>query len=202
MKSKAYKLLGELKKENIEKIFLKRNNNPKFQNFDDENIQSKQKYNFLIKTIILIPCFAKVNLTAVNSKGCTKHHNVISGNALEKQINDINHLYFFLMNSDFTKQAKWLKNLVPHPPVLDETEFETGDHLLFECKKFEEARKATNIANWNDVWDDDKRGIAQKYLVALVLSSWSDNIGKYLGYFVKLFPKETKTKNTTPNLSQ
>ena len=108
---------------------------------------------------------------------------------------DKNHLYLFLMNSYLNKQDKWLKNLVPHPICFGcETEFETWEHLLFQCNKFEKTRKAINIKNWNDVWAD-KRGIAQKYLVALILSSWSENIGKYLNYFLTIFQNDVKTKN-------
>ena len=70
------------------------------------------------------------------------------------------------MNSYHNKQDKCLKNLVPPPICLGcEPEFETWDYILFECKRFEKTRKAINIKKWNDVWVD-KRGIAQKYLVA------------------------------------
>ena len=204
-KSKAYRFIeGELKKENVEIIQLERNNLKLqyfFQSFDvDKNTQSKQIYNFLMKSIITIPCFAKVNMAAMNQK--------VSPNTITSFLEtlwknkrlmsfDRNHLYLFLMNSYLNKQEKWLKNLVPHPICFGcEAEFETWNHLLFECKRFEKTRKAINIKNWNDVWAD-KRGIAQKYLVALILSSWSENIGKYLNYFLTIFQSRIETKNST-----
>ena len=71
-KSKAYKFLEELKKENIEIIHLEHNNLKLqyfFQSFDvNKKTESKQIYNFLMKSIIKIPCFAKVYMTAMNQK--------------------------------------------------------------------------------------------------------------------------------------
>ena len=190
--SKYFKYLEqELKKENVEIITLE----PEFlkiqyffQSFDiTKETKSKQIYEILMKSIITIPCFAKVNMTAMKQNISP---NIVM-NFLEtlwknKKLMsfDKNHVYLFLMDSYMDKQDKWLKNLVPHPICFGcEAEFESWDHLLFKCARFERTRKALDIKSWRDIWTDQS-GLAQKYLVSLILSSWTESIGQYLEYFL------------------
>ena len=91
------------------------------------------------------------------------------------------------MDAYLTKQDKWLKNLVPHTLCFGcGTEFETWDHLMFQCNRFQKIREVLRISTWNDVWQE-KSGFAQNFLVALLLSSWTEEVGIYLKYFIEHF---------------
>ena len=179
--SQAFKYLEEeLKKKCVEIITFDldvSNIQYFFQSFDVTKNPSKQIYEFLMKSIITIPCFAHVNKTAMKQKVSPK----IVMRFLEtiwKKKNfmsfDKNHLYLFLMNSYLDKQKKWLRSLVPRSLCFGcGHAFETWDHLLFQCSLLEKTRKSLNINTWKDVWAD-KRGLAQQYLVAIILYSWSE----------------------------
>ena len=86
------------------------------------------------------------------------------------------------MHSYLDKEEKWLKNLVPHPLCFYcETEFETWNHLIFDCEKTQSMKQHLNFKNWTDIWSS-KNPLTQKLVVALLISSWSENEGKYLKY--------------------
>ena len=90
------------------------------------------------------------------------------------------------MDAYLTKQDKWLKNLVPHPLCFGcATEFETWDHLMFQCNRFAKIREVLRISTLIDVWQENS-GFAQKFSVAL-LSSWMEEMGIYLKYFIDHF---------------
>ena len=85
------------------------------------------------------------------------------------------------MNAYPDKQEKWLQNPVPHPLCFAcENEFESWQHLFFSCEKTQNIKSFLNLQNWKDIWF--KNSLAQKLVVALLLSSWSEYEGKYLKY--------------------
>ena len=89
------------------------------------------------------------------------------------------------MNSYLEKQEKWLKQLVPHPLCFSCGEkFETWDHLMFEGRDFSKIRNLLNLKNWSDVFSD-RTCLAPKLLVAVVLSSWTEEKGNYLKFLTK-----------------
>ena len=145
-------------------------------------------YKFLIESIIAIPCFKIINMSAMKLK--------ISPNIIMDFLKklwknrrlksfDKNILYNFLMNSYLEKQEKRLKNLVPRPLCFScGKKFETWDHLLFECRELSKIRNLLNLKNWSDVFTD-KTGLAPKLLVAIVLSAWSEEKGNYLKFLTK-----------------
>ena len=160
-----------------------------FQSFEvTEKTTFKEIYKFLIESVIAIPCFRNINMSAMKLK--------ISPNIIMDFIKklwknrrlksfDKNILYNFLMNSYLEKQEKWLKQLVTHPLCFACGEkFETWDHLLFECREFSKTRNLLNLKNWSDVFTD-KTGLAPKLLVAIVLSSWTEEKGNYLKFLTK-----------------
>jgi len=55
---------------------------------------------------------------------------------------------------------------------------------MFECPKLVPIRKALEIKNWSDIFQD-KTYIAPKALVAIILSSWTESPGNYLNFFLK-----------------
>ena len=180
--SKAFSnLLNDLKHDGIEILEFDIRNfsfNFFFQSFEvTEKTTFKEIYKFLIESIIAIPCFKNINMSAMKLN--------ISPNIIMDFIKklwknrrlklfDENILYNFLMNSYLEKQEKWLKQLVPHPLCFSCGEkFETWDHLMFECREFSKIRNLLNLKNWSDVFKE-RTGLAPKLLVAIVLSSWSE----------------------------
>ena len=160
-----------------------------FQNIEiTSSTTSKELYEFLVKSIITIPCFKHINMSAMKMQ--------ISPNIIFDFITriwknrrlksfDKNILYNFLMNAYLDKQEKWLKNLVPHPLCFAcEEYFETWHHLMFECPKLAPIRKALELKTWSDILQD-KTYIAAKALVAIILSSWTERPGNYLNFFLK-----------------
>ena len=89
------------------------------------------------------------------------------------------------MNSYLEKQEKWFKQIVPHPLCFSCGEkFETWDHLMFECREFSKIQNLLNLKHWSDVFTD-RTGLAPKLLVAVVLSSRSEEKGNYLKILTK-----------------
>ena len=82
------------------------------------------------------------------------------------------------MNSYLDKQEKWLKDLVPHPLCFECGEsFETFNHLMLECRANANLREALGIEGWNSILRCE---IQLKFLVATILSSWTEAKGDYL----------------------
>ena len=93
---------------------------------------------------------------------------------------DKNIIYCFLMNSYLDKQDKWLKNLVLHPLCFQCTnEFESFDHLLLHCKTTEGNRRSIGISSWKSILSSNTQ---LKFLVATIISSWTEKQGEYLKY--------------------
>ena len=83
------------------------------------------------------------------------------------------------MNVYPDKQEKWLKNLVLHPLCFAcENEFESWQ---CGCKKSKNIKSILNLQNWKNIWLN-KTSLAHKLVVALLISSWSENEGKFLKY--------------------
>ena len=154
--SKAFSnLLNDLKHDGIEILEFDIRNfsfNFFFQSFEvTEKTTFTEIYKFLIESIIAIPCFKNINMSAMKLN--------ISPNIIMDFIKklwknrrlksfDKNILYNFLMNSYLEKQEKWLKQLVPHPLCFSCGEkFETWDHLMFECREFAKIRYLLNLKN-------------------------------------------------------
>ena len=82
------------------------------------NNSSKELYEYLVKSMITIPCFKNINISAMKLQ---MSPNIIFEFLAKLWKNrrlksfDKNILYNFLMNAYLEKQEKWLKNLVPHP---------------------------------------------------------------------------------------
>ena len=154
---------------------------------------SKELYEFLVKTIITIPCLKNINMSAMKlSISPNIVFDFISRIWKNKKLKsfDKNILYNFLMNAYLDKQDKWLKNLVPHPLCFAcESSFESWNHLMFECSKLAHIRKHFNIRNWADILQD-KTCLKTKLLVAIILSSWTQETGKYLKFYLEKI-KET-----------
>ena len=191
--SKAFSyLLKDLKHDGIEIVDFDIRNlsfNYSFQSFEvTEKATFKEIYKFLIESIIAIPCSRNNNMSAMKLnispsiimdfiKKLWKNRRL---NSFDKNI-----LYNFLMNSYLEKQEKWLKQVVPHPLCFScGKKFETWDHLMFECRDFSKIRNLLNLKNWSDGFTD-KTGLAPKLLVAIVLSSWSEEKGNYLKFLTK-----------------
>ena len=160
-----------------------------FQSFElTKESTSKELYKFLVKSIITIPCFRNINMSAMK---LNISPNIVSDFLAKLWKNqrlrsfDKNILYNFLMNSYLDKQDKWLKDLVPHPLCFScGVEFETFEHLMFKCQETTRVRNKLNIKTWRDVFTD-RTSLAPKLLVAVILSSWSEEKGKYLKYLTK-----------------
>ena len=201
--SKAFsKPLNDLKHNGIELLDFDIRNLPFnffFQSFEvTEKTTFKEIYKFLIESVIAIPCFRNINMSAMKLN--------ISPNIILDFIKklwknrrlksfDKNILYNFLMNAYLEKQEKWLKQLVPHPLCFSCGEkIETWDHLMFECREYSKIRNLLNLRNWPDVFTDTT-GLAPKLLVAVVLSSWSEEKGNYVKFLTK---KDNGTKLHLP----
>ena len=91
-------------------------------------------------------------------------------------------LYLFGMHSYLDKQENRLKNLIPHSLCFScETEFETWNHLVLHCEKTKITKQHLNFKNWTEIWSCENP-LTWKLVVALLISSWSENEGKYLKY--------------------
>jgi len=153
---------------------------------------SKDVYFFLTNATIQVPPFNRVGISAIKQNVTPDIlFNTLMNLWKNKilQTFDKNYLYCFIMNSYLEKQEKWLKNLSPHPLCFGcETKFETWDHLMFECPLTQPISKALNIKNWKDVWLD-KSCRSQKFLVSLLLASWTESCGPYLHFFLDRAPQ-------------
>ena len=192
-KSKAFKnLQKDLQKDGIEILELaaeKITIQYYFQTVDIiKSTTSKELYEFLVKSIITIPCFRNVNRSAMKLNISPNIvHDFLSKLWKNKKLKsfDKNILYNFLMNAYLDKQDKWLKNLVPHPLCFAcESTFESWDHLMFECPKFTLLRKNLKFKNWSHILQD-KTCLSTKLLVAIILSSWTQEPGKYLKFYLE-----------------
>ena len=133
-KSKAFGILRrDLQKDGIEIIELaaeKLSIQYYFQNIDlIKSTTSRELYEFLVKSIITIPCLRSINMSAMKLNIFPNivydFINRIWKNKKLKSF-DKNILYNFLMNAYLDKQDKWLKNLMPHPLCFAcETSFES-----------------------------------------------------------------------------
>ena len=197
-RSKAFEILQkDLQKDGIEVIELaaeKLSMQYYSTNIDlTKSTTSKELYEFLVKTIITIPCLKNINMSAMKlSISPNIVFDFISRIWKNKKLKsfDKNILYNFLMNAYLDKQEKWLKNLVPHPLCFAcESSFESWNHLMFECSKLAHIRKHFNIRNWADILQD-KTCLKTKLLVAIILSSWTQETGKYLKFYLEKI-KET-----------
>ena len=190
--SKAFSLLEkDLNDSGIEILKLsqqKLNIQYFFQNIEiTSSTTSKELYEFLVISIITIPCFKHINMSAMRLQ---MSPNIIFDfitriwkNRRLKSF-DKNILYNFLMNAYLDKQEKWLKNLVPHPLCFAcEGYFENSHHLMFECPKLAPIRNTLEIKNWSHILQD-KTHMAPKFLVAIILSSWTGSPGNYLNFFL------------------
>ena len=194
-KSKAFEILQKvLQKDGIEILELaaeKLSIQYYFQNVEMiKSTTSKELYEFLVKSIITIPCLRNINMSAMKLNISPNIiYDFITNLWKNKKLRsfDKNILYNFLMHAYLDKQDKWLKNLVLHPLCFAcETFFETWHHLVFGCPKLAHLRKSFNITNWTDILQD-KTCILAKLLVAIILSSWTQQTGKYLNFFLEKF---------------
>ena len=119
--SKAFNnLLNDLRHDGIEILEFDIKNlsfNFFFQSFEvTEKTTFKEIYKFFIESIIAIPCFKNINMSAmklnVSPNIITDFIKKLWKNRRLKSF-DKNILYNFLMNSYLEKQEKWLKQLVP-----------------------------------------------------------------------------------------
>ena len=160
---------------------------------------SKQLYEFLVKSIITIPCFKNINISAMKlhmSPNIIFEFLAKLRKSRRLKSFDKNILYNFLMNAYLEKQEKWLKNIVPHPLCFAcEETFETWNHLMFECPQLAQIRSALKIQTWKDILLD-KTCLSAKLLVAIILSSWTGTPGKYLNFYTQ----KLKNNNTTYQL--
>ena len=190
--SKAFSLLEkDLKDSGIEILELseqKLNIQYFFQNIEITTLTtSREHYEFLVKSLITVPCFKHINMSAMEFQ---IYPNIIFDFITRKWKNrrlksfDKNILYNFLMNAYLDKQENWLKNLVPHPLCFAcEEYFETWHHLMFECPKLAPTIKVLNIKHWSDFFQD-KTYVTPKVLVAIILSSWTESPRNYLNFFL------------------
>jgi hypothetical protein len=189
-KSKWFKILtNDLKKENLEVTINPDNSMTLYHFFQNivitENTKTKEVYEYLNSSLINVSCFPRITKTAFWQKLDPKIldlylKNLWNNKALQSF--DKNYIYFFIMNAYPDKQEKWLQNLVPHPLCFAcETEFESWQHLFFECNAIQSTKRILEIENWQNLWLS-KNPLAQKLVVALLLSSWSEYEGKYLKY--------------------
>ena len=100
-----------------------------------------------------------------------------------------NLFYRLAFNSIRDKQSKWLDNLVDSPicSFCDE-EFETNDHLIFECKKLETAKTKLNLKNWRDIFCkklDLKHRFVSSVLFGSLKCTPSSSLN-YIDYFLEM----------------
>ena len=157
-----------------------------FQNLTiNVDTKSKEVYDFLNSSLINISCLPRIAKTAFLQNIDTNILDLFVKklwNNTQLQSFDKNYIYLFIMNAYPDKQEKWLQNLVPHPLCFAcETEFESWQHLFFDCEKIQNIKTFLNLRNWQDIWLNENP-LAQKLVVALLLSSWSEYEGKYLKY--------------------
>ena len=189
-KSKWFKMItSDLKKDKIEMTINTDNTiilHYFFQNLTiNVDTKSKEVYDFLNSSLINISCLPRIAKTAFSQNIDTNILDLFVKklwNNTQLQSFDKNYIYLFIMNAYPDKQEKWLQNLVPHPLCFAcETEFESWQHLFFDCEKIQNIKTFLNLRNWQDIWLNENP-LAQKLVVALLLSSWSEYEGKYLKY--------------------
>lgn len=93
---------------------------------------------------------------------------------------DKNVLFLFFLNSYLDKPTKWIKNFVEHPMCyLCQTEFETMQHLFFDCEDSEKFKIKFNFDCLEDILNMENT-LGLKYLVAKLISSWCQETSEYL----------------------
>ena len=190
LRSRWYKeLVKDLQKENIA-ISIDQNNQIFVQHFFNSfeitsETKSKDLYEFLTNNLINIsslPNLAKSSFYQNTESRVLETFLKKLWNNKNLQSFDKNFLYLFIMHSYLDKQDKWLKNLVPHPLCFFcETAFETWNHLLFECDRIQDTKSYLKYTKWTDIWQS-QNPLNQKLVVSILLSSWSEEEGKYLKY--------------------
>ena len=139
---------------------------------------------FVQQSVISISCLPRITKSAFYQNVPTS----ILENFLRKiwknqklQTFEKKFLFLFNMNCYMDKQEKWLKQLTPHPLCfLCDSEFETWNDL-FNCAITLQLRTYLQITKWDQVWKPNNY-LAQKFVVSIILSPWSEEEGKYLAF--------------------
>ena len=149
----------------------------------EKDTTSKKVYEFLSKESNKNIALQRINQTASKFKiNPNNLSNLISKLWKNKQLRsfDKNIIYCFFMNAYFDKKKKWTKNLIPHPICFQcEGSFETFEHLMLECPSNKDLREKLSITDWTSIIQNPEN---LKFLTATLLSSWTEEEGKYLKY--------------------